>query len=69
MQLLVFIFNSGFLDEVFKLDLLESHSIKIDLNKKLDPKQNTIQASNIDAKGFRKTRNENPHTLDIGITS
>ena len=33
---------------------------QIDLNKKLDPKQNTIQAFNIDAQGFRKTRNENP---------
>ena len=35
---------------------------KIDLNKKWLPKQNTTQNSNIDAQGFRKTRNENPPT-------
>lgn len=29
--------------------LTESHPVKIDLNKKLDPKQKTIQAFNIDA--------------------
>ena len=34
--------------------------IKIDLNKKSFPKQNTIQNFNIDAQGIRKTRNENP---------
>ena len=45
-------------------DLIETpHPIKIDLKKKLDPKQKNIQAFNIDAlKGLRKTRNENPHT-------
>ena len=41
--------------------MLERHNafiqpIKIDLNKKLDPKQKTIQTFNIDAKRFRKTK-------------
>ena len=35
----------------------------------LDPKQKTSQAFNIDAKGFRKTRNENPPTWEKGVTS
>ena len=32
-----------------------SHPVKIDVNKKLDSKQKTIQTFNIDAQGFRKT--------------
>ena len=43
--------------------------IEMDLNKKLLPKQKTIQIFNTDAKGFRKTRNENLPTWDIGLTS
>ena len=43
--------------------------VKIDLNKKLDSKEKTIQTFNIYAKGFRKTRNENPPTQEIGVTS
>ena len=46
-----------------------AHPVKIDLNKKLDPKQKIIQSFNIDAKGLRKTRNENPLTWEIGVTS
>ena len=46
-----------------------AHPVKIDLNKKLDSKEKTIQTFNIDAKGFRKTRNENPLTPEIGVTS
>ena len=42
---------------------------KIDLNKKWLPKQKTIQNFNIDAQGFRKTRNENPPMQEIGVTS
>ena len=42
---------------------------KIDLNKKWLPKQKTIQNFNIDAQEFRKTRNENPPTWEIGVTS
>ena len=49
--------------------LLGSHPAKIDLNKKLLPKQKTFQDFNIDALGFRKTRNENPPTREIGVTS
>ena len=37
-----------------------THPVKIDLSKKLNPKQKNIQAFNIDALGFRETRNENP---------
>ena len=45
-------------------------SIKIDLNKKLDSKQKTIQIFNIDAQGFRKPKkNENPPILEIGVSS
>ena len=43
--------------------------VKIDLNKKSFPKQKTIQNFNIDAQGFRKTKNENPPTWEIGVTS
>ena len=58
---------------VYKL-ILESldvvtHPAKIDTNKKWLPKQKTIQNFNIDAQGFRKTRNKNPPTQEIGLTS
>ena len=46
-----------------------SHHAKMDLNKKWLPKQKIIQNFNIDAQGFRKTRNENPPKQDIGVTS
>jgi len=36
------------------------HPVKIDLNKKLNPKQKTFQIFNIEAKGLRKIQNENP---------
>ena len=42
---------------------------QIDLNKKSLPKQETIQNFNIDAQGFRITRNENPPTQEIGVTN
>ena len=47
-----------------------AHPAKIYLNKKWLPKQKTIQNFNIDAQGFRKTRNENSPThegIDIEI--
>ena len=47
----------------------QSHPAKIDLNKEWVLKQKTIQNFTIDAKGFRKTRNENPFMQDIGVTS
>ena len=43
--------------------------VKINLNKKVDPKQKTIQTINIDAQGFRKIKNENPFTRETGVTS
>ena len=49
--------------------LSTTHPNKIDLNRKWLPKQKTIQNSNIDAQGFSKTRNENPPTREIGVTS
>ena len=39
-----------------------SQPVKIDLNKKLDPKQKTIETFNFDAQRFRKTKSENPPT-------
>ena len=42
--------------------------VKIDLNKKSFPEQKTIQNFNIDAQGFRKARNENSPTWEIGAT-
>ena len=47
----------------------ESLLVKTNLDKKLDPKKKTIQTFNIDAKGLRKTRNENPPMQEIGVTS
>ena len=47
----------------------ESLPVKTDLDKKLDPKETTIQTFNIDAQGFRKTKNENPPMQEIGVTS
>ena len=46
-----------------------THPAKIDLIKKWLPKQKTIQNFNIDEVGFRKTKNENPPTREIGVTS
>ena len=42
---------------------------KVDLNKKSFPKQKTTQNFTIDAQGFRKTKNENPPTWEIEVTS
>ena len=43
--------------------------VKINLNKKSLPKQKTIQNLDIDVQGFRKTRNENPPTREIKVSS
>ena len=43
--------------------------IKLDLDKMSFPKQKTIQNFTIDAQGFRKTKNENPPTWEIEVTS
>ena len=49
--------------------LYGAQPVKLDLNKKSVPKQKTIQNLTIDAQGFRKTKNENPPTWEIGVTS
>ena len=46
-----------------------SQPAKLDLNKKSFPKQKTIQNFIIEAQGFRKTKNENPPTWEIEVTS
>ena len=43
--------------------------VKIDLNKKLLPKQKTIEIFIIDAQAFRKTKNENTWSPKIGVAS
>ena len=45
------------------------HPVKIDLIKKLDPLQKPIKTFNIDAQRFRKTKNENPPTQEMGVSS
>ena len=47
----------------------EPHPFKIDLNKKLDPKQITIQTFNIDAQRFWKIKNENSLTWEIKVAT
>ena len=46
-----------------------TQSVNKDLNKKLDPKQKTIQKFNIDAQRFRKTKNENPPTWELEVAT
>ena len=43
--------------------------VKINLDKKYYPKQKTFQTFNIDAKGFRKTKNVNHAMWEIGVSS
>ena len=43
-----------------------AHPAKIDLDKKWLPKQKTIQEFNIDARGFKKRRNENLLIWEVG---
>ena len=65
-------FLSGKISHVIGIlaqEVVLTQPVKIDSNEKLDPKQKTIQTFNIDAKRFRKTKNENPPTWEIGVTS
>ena len=55
--------------KVFSTKAKQPHPIKIDLNKKLDSKQKTIQTFNIDAQRLRKMKIENPLTQEMGVTS
>ena len=50
-------------------NLTSTQSAKLGLNKKSFPKQKTIQNFTIDAQGFRKTKNENLLTWEMGVTS
>ena len=51
------------------LTLSHTQPEKVDLDRKSFPKQMTIQNFAIDAQGFRKTKNENPPTWEIEVTS
>ena len=44
---------------------LKTQPVKVDLNKKLDSKENTIQAFNIDAQGFKKQEIDLSKKLDF----
>ena len=44
-----------------------THPVNIDVNKKVDPKQKTIQIFNIEAQRFRKRKDENPLMQEIGV--
>ena len=46
-----------------------SHHAKTDLNKKSGAMHYTLKFSNIDAQRFGKTKNENPETQEMGVTS
>ena len=54
---------------VFLAQSTPTQPAKLDLNKKSFSKQKTIQNFTIDAQGFRKTKNENPPTWEMGVTS
>ena len=46
-----------------------THHAQTDLNKKSGAVLQTLIFFNSDAEGFRKTKNENPLTREIGVTS
>ena len=45
------------------------HNTQTDLNKKSGELHQTLISFNIDAQGFRKTKNENPQTQELEVTS
>ena len=49
--------------------IISTQSAKLDLNEKSLIKQTTVRNFTIDAQGFRKTKNENPPTWEIEVTS
>ena len=51
------------------IKLSTPHPVKIDLNKKLDPKQKTFQTFNVDALGFRKWKSSNVGCRSYQLTS
>ena len=46
-----------------------SHYAQTDLNKKSGGLHQTLTSLNIDAQGLRKTKNENPPSREIKVTS
>ena len=50
-------------------DTKEKFNKKVQLSYINTTLQKTIQNFTIDAQGFRKTKNENPPTLEMGVTS
>ena len=65
-------FLSGKISHVIGIlaqEVVLTQPVKIDLNEKLDSKQKTIQTFNIDAKRFRKTKNKNLLTREVGVAS
>ena len=54
-----YFFRFGNISQIFTFNMVKNEkaqSVKIDLNKKLDPKQKAIQAFNIDIHRSRKTK-------------
>ena len=49
LQGIIFVFIANLACQLYLLGLFGSQPIKLNVNKKLDPKQKTIQAFNIDA--------------------
>ena len=49
--------------------MITAHYAKTDLNKKSGAMQQTLISFSINAKEFRKTKNENPPTREIEVTS
>ena len=45
-----------------------AHYTKTDLNKKSGALHQTLIFFNTDAQGFRKTKNKNPPTREMGVT-
>ena len=57
------------LDYQHTVNVSNTHYVQTDLNKKSGAMHQTLISFNIDAQGFRKTKNENPLTQEIGVTS
>ena len=51
--------NAWLLEAKEKHRVPTAHHAKMDLNKKSSPKKKNLQTFKVDAKGFRKNRNEN----------
>ena len=54
---------------IVKITENKPHYAKTDLNKKSGTMHQTLISFNTDAQGFRKTKNENLPTREMGVTS